>query len=65
MESAKSTRDADERAQILKHAEQAALNDYPVIPLYSVMIRSLVNPDIGGWRTNPRNSHAVRYMSFK
>lgn len=65
IESAKNTRDADERAQILKHAEQAALNDYPVIPLYSVMIRSLVSPDISGWRMNPRNSHGVRYMSFK
>lgn len=65
IESAKETADASARAQILKHAEQAALNDYPVIPLYSVMIRSLVDPDISGWQTNPRNSHGVRYMSFR
>ena len=65
IESAKNTANATSRADILKHAEQAALNDYPVVPLYSVMIRSLVNPRISGWQTNPRNSHGVRYMSIK
>lgn len=64
LEEAKNTVDSIERASILQQAEALALRDFPVVPLYSVTIRSLVNPRISGWYPNPRNSHAVRYMSL-
>ena len=46
-------------------AETLALADFPVVPLYSVMIRSLVHPDIDGWHENPRNVHGARYLSWR
>lgn len=65
IEQAKDTVDQEGRAELLKRAESVALKDFPVVPLYSVTIRSLVNPRVGGWYTNPRNSHGVRYMTLK
>ena len=64
IELAKDTVDPDTRAEVLKRAENEGLKEYPVIPLYSVTIRSLVSPKISGWYTNPRNSHGVRYMKL-
>lgn len=64
LEEAKNTIDPSERAKILQQAEATALRDFPVVPLYSVTIRSLVNPRVSGWYPNPRNSHAVRFMSL-
>ncbi len=65
IEQAKDTVDRDVRAELLGRAESVALKEFPVVPLYSVTIRSLVNPRVGGWYTNPRNSHGVRYMTLK
>lgn len=65
LEQAKDTVDRDARAELLGRAESVALKDFAVVPLYSVTIRSLVNPRVGGWYTNPRNSHGVRYMTLK
>ena len=64
LEDAKNTVDSAERAKTLQRAEAVALKEFPVIPLYSVAVRSLVNPRVSGWYTNPRNSHAVRYMTL-
>ena len=62
---AKRTADLETRITLLKGAEIEGLRDFAVIPLYSVMIRSLVDPRILGWRTNPRNVHGVRYLHRK
>ncbi len=64
LEQAKDTASLEDRVELLQQAEQQALSDHPVVPLYSVTIRSLVNPRVGGWSTNPRNSHGVRYMTL-
>lgn len=65
LDQAKNTVDQHPREVLLRLAEFFALREFPVIPLYSVTIRSLVNPRVGGWYTNPRNSHGVRYMTLK
>ena len=52
MAEAKRTADLDRRLALLRRAEAAALALDPVVPLYAVTIRSLVNPRITGWRTN-------------
>ena len=62
---AKRTADLETRITLLKGAEIEGLRDFAVIPLDSGMIRSLVDPQILGWRTNPRNVHGVRYLHRK
>ena len=65
MRQAKRTADLETRITLLKGAEIEGLRDFSVIPLYSVMIRSLVDPQILGWHTNPRNVHGARYLHWK
>lgn len=52
------------RLALLRQAEVAALARHPVVPLYSVAVRSLVSPAIRGWQPNPRNAHPLRYLRF-
>ena len=64
MAEAKRTASLGERIALLRQAEAAALELDPVVPLYAVTIRSLVDPRITGWRTNPRNVHPARYLGI-
>lgn len=50
------------RLELLRQTESAGLAQDPVVPLYAVTIRSLVNPGIAGWHPNPRNVHPARYL---
>ena len=52
------------RLALLRQAEVAALARQPVVPLYSVAVRSLVSPAVRGWRPNPRNAHPLRHLAF-
>ena len=52
------------RLRVLHDAEARALPLYPVIPLYSVMIRNLVDPRITGWKENPRDVHPARFLGY-
>jgi ABC-type oligopeptide transport system substrate-binding subunit len=45
----------DKRALLLRNAEQALLNDYPIIPIYFLKARRLVKPYVGGAHLNPMN----------
>ncbi|MYD99418.1 MAG: peptide ABC transporter substrate-binding protein [Gammaproteobacteria bacterium] len=65
MTEAKRTADLDQRLALLRRAEAAALALDPVVPLYAVTIRSLVDPRITGWRTNARNTHPARYLDIR
>ena len=65
MTEAKRTADLDRRVALLRRAEAAALALDPVVPLYAVTIRSLVDPGITGWRTNARNTHPARYLDIQ
>ena len=62
---AKRTAQLDARLGLLRRAEVAALRQDPVVPLYAVTIRSLVNPRVTGWRTNARNVHPARYLGIR
>ena len=62
MNEAKRTVAVAERVALLREAEAAALALHPVVPLYSVTIRSLVHPRIEGWHPNSRNTHPARYL---
>ena len=65
MAKAKQTAALEARLALLRQAEAAALEIDPVVPLYAVTIRSLVNPRITGWRTNARNTHPARYLDIQ
>ncbi len=56
--------DRAERLRVLHDAEAHVLPFYPVIPLYSVMIRNLVDPRITGWKENPRDVHPARFLGY-
>lgn len=56
------TINASERGEELAGAEQIALADYPVIPIYFYVSKRLVNPRVQGWKNNPVGTHPSRYM---
>jgi oligopeptide transport system substrate-binding protein len=51
------------RLESLRSAEQIALRDQPVAPIYFFVGRRLVSPQLTGWTDNPRGIHLSRYMS--
>ncbi|MCZ6620192.1 MAG: peptide ABC transporter substrate-binding protein [Gammaproteobacteria bacterium] len=53
------------RNVLLRKAEAVGIAEYPVIPLYSVMIRRLVDPAITGWHENSRDTHPVRFLGWR
>ncbi len=57
--------DVDKRARILAQAEQRLLDDEGVMPIYFVVNRSLVRPQVTGWVSNAPNFHRTRYMCLK
>ena len=65
MAQAKETVALDARIDLLRRAELAGLALHPVVPLYAVTIRSLVDPRITGWHPNPRNTHPARYLGLR
>ncbi|MCZ6656929.1 MAG: peptide ABC transporter substrate-binding protein [Gammaproteobacteria bacterium] len=64
---ARARREADlaTRNAILREAERLVLPEYPVIPLYRVMIRRLVDPRLQGWHENPRDVHPARFLNWR
>jgi oligopeptide transport system substrate-binding protein len=53
----------DRRARLLREAEQVALSDQPVAPVFYFVGRRLVSPGLKGWEHNARGIHVSRYMS--
>jgi len=64
MAAAQAEADVEARNRLLRAAEARASTLYPVIPLYSIGIRRLVNPALEGWHENLRDIHPARYLSF-
>jgi oligopeptide transport system substrate-binding protein len=54
---------ATERQAGLARAEALAINDTPVIPLFSNINQRLVNRRVSGWQDNPRGANLSRYLS--
>ena len=57
--------DLTRRNQLLREAEAIGIVDYPVVPLYSVMVRRLVSPALDGWHDNPRDAHPARFLRWR
>ncbi len=62
---ANQTLDIDQRAQILREAESMLLSDHPAMPLYFIVTKKLVAPEVRGWVNNLRDIHLLRYVSLK
>jgi len=65
MDKAAATVNLDERAAILKQAEEIFMRDLPFIPLLYYGSLSLVSDKLKGWEDNIQNVHATRWMSIE
>lgn len=54
-----------QRNALLRQAEAAGIAGYPVVPLYTVMVRRLVHPRLGGWQDNVRDAHPARFLYWR
>jgi oligopeptide transport system substrate-binding protein len=57
--------DEPRRMAMLAEAEQLAMADYPVLPIYFTTARRLVSPRIEGWADFPGGLVQSRYLSVK
>ena len=64
MESATLERDAATRAEIMRRAEQAMLDDCPVIPVGFGASKNLIDPRIKGFEGNLVDIHRTRWMTI-
>jgi oligopeptide transport system substrate-binding protein len=55
-------RDAARRADLMRQAEQIALNDNPIIPVAIGASQNLVDPRLTGFRDNIEDIHRARWM---
>jgi oligopeptide transport system substrate-binding protein len=55
----------EERAIGLYRAQERALSQYPVAPLYFHASRNLVAPTVSGWEDNVTNIHPSRFLDIR
>lgn len=62
MQQASETIDPKKRALLLREAEQMALNDFAVLPIYFYVSKNLVSQKVKGWQSNSRDVHRSRWL---
>jgi oligopeptide transport system substrate-binding protein len=55
--------DPAERLALLAKAERLAMAEMPLLPIFHLTRRRLVNPAVTGWIPNPRDFYPSRYLS--
>lgn len=65
MEKAATTIDLQERAKILRQAEELFLKELPAIPILTYSSRALVSDKLKGWEDNIQDAHATRWLSIE
>lgn len=58
-------RDEGVRAKLLRSAEEMAVKDAALAPVFFDTGRSLVNPRVTGWVDNKLNTHRIRWLCTK
>jgi oligopeptide transport system substrate-binding protein len=53
------------RNQLFRQGGEMLLQDMPAMPIYFLLSRSLVSPDVVGWEDNPAGLHGSRYLQVK
>lgn len=64
MNEAGSRPDIPGRYALMARAEALAMEEFPVVPLWSIAVKRLVDPKLSGWHANNRDVHPVRYLSW-
>ena len=52
------------RRRYLEESEKTMLRDYPLIPIYFYINRSMVSPSVRGWGDNMLNYHYSQHLSL-
>ncbi len=63
MKKANNTSDLKKRAKIMQQAEQVALDEFAMIPIYYYVSKGLVSKKLKGWVANSENIHRTRWLS--
>ncbi|MDE2183359.1 MAG: peptide ABC transporter substrate-binding protein [Alphaproteobacteria bacterium] len=56
--------DPSARAELMRRAEQMALDDEAWVPAYFMVTRDLVSPRVKGWIANPRDVNRTRWLTI-
>ena len=59
---ARNSADLDARAELMRQAEQLAMDEQAIMPVNFYMARRLVKPHVKGWVDNNRGIHLARYL---
>jgi len=65
MDKASVTVDLEARAEIMRQAEEVAMEDQPVIPIYYYVSKNLVSNKVQGWVDNGKDIHRTRWLSVE
>ena len=57
--------DPAKRMALFREAEQMALADNPIMPIYVYVNRDLVAPYVKGWVDNVRDLNRTRWLSIE
>lgn len=55
--------DPAERAAVLRQAEEIAMNDVAVLPIYYYVSKNVVSPRISGFEDNAKDIHRTRWLT--
>ncbi|MBL1430416.1 MAG: peptide ABC transporter substrate-binding protein [Robiginitomaculum sp.] len=64
MDAANREMDMVKRANMMMQAEQMMLDEAPIVPMWYLVNRALVNPKVTGWVDNIVALHRSRYLCF-
>jgi oligopeptide transport system substrate-binding protein len=64
LEKAASQTDLSLRQIYLEEAERLMLAEHPIIPLYHMVNKSMVSPEVRGWGDNVLNYHYSQHLSL-
>lgn len=62
MKQAAQTIDTKKRGKLMQQAEQLALDDFAIMPIYYYMAKNLVSKNLKGWEPNPEDIHPTRWL---
>jgi oligopeptide transport system substrate-binding protein len=62
MDRAQQMLDVKTRGEMLRHAEQMALDDLAIIPMYYTVTQDIVEPYVKGWIPNVRDFNHTRWL---
>lgn len=54
--------DLKKRAEIFADAEELMLNEYPIMPMWFLVTKNMVDPSLTGWEDNASDRHRSRFL---